>query len=89
MNRIYLFSMNGCSHCTDLKETLKSLNIPFIDYDIGKYKDIWEQVVSQTKQNNVPAIFISVNNGENGPIYIPGRDFNSKDECVEIIKRFI
>jgi len=89
MNTVYIFTMMGCGHCSDLKDTLKDLEIPFVDYDISVQKEVWEQVVNQTKQNSVPSIFISVNNGENGPVYIPGRDFNSKEECIEIIKKFI
>ena len=47
------------------------------------------QVINQTGHNVVPSVFISSDETENGPIYIPGKDFEDEDGIVEIIKKHI
>jgi hypothetical protein len=32
---------------------------------------------------------VGVEGRENGPVFVPGRDFNGKDEILEIIKKYI
>jgi hypothetical protein len=43
-------------------------------------------VVEQTGHNVLPTIFIKKENSEEGPVYIPGRDYQIEDEIVEILK---
>jgi len=81
--------MTGCVYCLDLKLSLASLNIPYIELPIHKHKNIWEQVVKQTGYRNLPTIFIKEGDNEMGPVYIPGRDFETKDQIIEIIKTYI
>ena len=38
MKKVILYTMKGCSHCDDMKESLKKSKIKFIGRDIDKYK---------------------------------------------------
>lgn len=88
-DKIVVFTLNGCSHCDELKENLDSLSIPYHDIEITQNEKIWNKVVSQTGFNVLPTVFIPTDSEGNGTIYIPGRDFQNKDEIVQIIKRHI
>jgi glutaredoxin len=83
---IIIFTLNGCFHCTNLKNRLNELNIPFIDVEIGQNQKLWDQVVEQTGHNVLPTVFIKKDNTDEGPVYVPGRDYKTEDEIVEIIK---
>jgi glutaredoxin len=83
---ITIFTLNGCAHCAELKEKLKELAIPFHDIEITKNRPIWETVITQTGYDLIPTIFISTDNEGNGLVYTPGRDFQSIDDIIEIIK---
>lgn len=83
---IIVFTLNGCFHCKNLKNRLNELEIPFIDVEIGENQKLWDQVVEQTGHNVLPTIFIKKENTEEGPVYVPGRDYQTEDEIVEILK---
>jgi len=83
---IVIFTLNGCFHCKNLKNRLNELNIPFIDVEIGQNQKLWDQVVEQTGHNVVPTVFIKKENTEEGPVFVPGRDYETEDEIVEILK---
>jgi glutaredoxin len=89
MNSIVIFTLNGCSHCQSLKQKLKEISIDFTEIEVNANEDIWKQVVNQTGEDVLPTVFIKKENDENGPVYVPGRDFQSEDEIVEIIKSYI
>lgn len=86
MPSIVIFSLDGCFHCKNLKKSLNKLNISFIDVEIGQNQKLWDKVVEQTGHNVLPTVFIKQENTEDGPIYIPGRDYQTEDEIVEILK---
>lgn len=88
-NEVIIFTLNGCSHCDELKENLTELSIPFHDIEITKNKKIWDKVVSQTGFNVLPTVFIPTDNDGNGNLYIPGRDFQDKNDIIEKIKSYI
>lgn len=85
MNKLILFTLKDCSHCIELKETLREKNIPFVDIDAEKNAEIWSNVVSLSGYNSLPTVFISINEENDGLLFVPERDYNSKDECVELI----
>ena len=87
-NNIVLFTMNGCGHCHDLKKELNELQISFNEIEISQNKKVWDQVVEQTKQNVIPTIYITKENTDEGLVFIPGKDFNNRDEGIEIIKKY-
>jgi glutaredoxin len=88
-NRIIVFTLNGCGHCVELKNMLNEQTIPFTEIEISQNQQIWDQVVSQTGHNSLPTVFVSMDEGEDGPVFIPERDFKDKNELIEKIKLYI
>jgi glutaredoxin len=88
-NRIIVFTLNGCGHCVELKNMLDKQTIPFTEIEISQNQQIWDQVVSQTGHNSLPTVFVSMDGGEDGPVFIPERDFKDKNELIEKIKLYI
>ena len=88
-NKIIIFTMDGCIHCKSLKKRLRVDSIPYVEVDIDNNQDLWNDVVNQTGHNVVPSIYIQKDENENGPIYIPGKDFEDEDEIVKIIRTYI
>jgi glutaredoxin len=88
-NKIVVFTLNGCGHCVDLKIKLREQSIPFVEVEINDNKELWNQVVSQTGHNALPTVFVSLEEGDNGPVYVPERDFTDKDILVEELKKYV
>ena len=88
-NKIIVFSLNGCGHCLVLKKQLNDDNIEFTEIEVSKNNEVWDQVVKQTGHNSLPTVFISLNGEDDGPVFVPGRDYKDKDEIVKIIKTYI
>jgi glutaredoxin len=86
MKNVYIFTLNGCLHCTYIKTKLTELSILFHDIEITQNRQLWEQIISQTGYDITPTILIQESNDNSGLVYIPGRDFQSSDEIIEIIK---
>jgi len=89
VENILIFTLEGCPHCVSLKNKLLELKINFIEVDILKNEELWNQVHQQTKHNTVPTIFFKMQGTDSGPVFAPGRDFQNEDEIVEIIKKHI
>lgn len=89
MNNIIVFTLKGCGHCVELKKELNTLEIPYNEIEISDNEKIWNQVVKQTGHNALPTVFIGLEGKENGPVFVPGRDFENKEEIVNIIKNYL
>jgi glutaredoxin len=89
MKSIYIFTLNGCSHCAELKKKLSEINIPFHDVEITRNKQMWEAVKTQTGFDILPTVFMPTDDMGNGLVYTPGRDFQDVNEIIEIIKKNI
>ena len=88
-NQIFIFSLLGCGHCRTLKEKLNELGIPFTDLEINSNREIWDQVVKQTGLNVLPTVFIKKGETDDGPVFVPSRDFESQEELIEKIKIYL
>lgn len=88
-NQIFVFSIGVCSHCKSLKEKLNELEIPFTELEINANREIWNQVVKQTGLNILPTVFIKKGDTDDGPVFVPTRDFTSQDELIEKIKIYL
>jgi glutaredoxin len=84
--KIIIFTLNGCSFCSIIKKRLENESIPFTEYEINDYPDLWEQVVSQTNSEYLPTFFIREGDNESGQVFCPKRDFNDEDSIIEILK---
>jgi glutaredoxin len=89
MKAIYVFTLNSCGHCQGLKKDLAKASIEFSDIEITKNKDIWEEIIRQTGLDILPTVFIQEGNGGGGTVYTPGRDFQTNEEIIKIIKNNI
>lgn len=89
MNEVAVFTLNGCRMCSALKQRLKNENIRFHDIEITLNRDLWKQILEQTKEDALPTVFIQTDNEGNGLVYSPGRDFQDIEEIVEIIQNNI
>jgi len=87
--KIIVFSLFGCPYCVNLKNKLKELSIDFVDIDVEKNPEIWDQVVLQTNENVLPTIFIQHSDSNEGEVYIPGINYEEEDEIIEILKKVI
>ena len=65
------------------------LDINYFEIVVDNNEEIWNQVINQTGHNALPTVFISINGTDEGPVFVPERDFNSKEECIEIIKKYV
>jgi len=88
-NKIIIFTLDNCIHCKSLKKRLKNDSISFVDVDIDMNQEIWDDVVNQTGHNVVPSVYIQKDEMDDGPIYIPGKDFEDEETIVNIIKTYI
>lgn len=88
MKNIYLFTLKNCQRCLSLKKTFDEKEIKYIEIDSIENNLLWNEIVSKTKTNVVPTIFIGQENGEmtEGYVYIPGRDFITDEELLDKIK---
>jgi glutaredoxin len=85
-NKIIVFTLNGCFHCNELKKKLIKENIDFTELEIDENKKIWNSVVEQTGYNSLPTVFIGLNGEDEGPIFVPERDYESQEDLVGKIK---
>lgn len=86
MKKILIFTLNSCSHCQELKKKLTESLIPFDDVEITLNRQLWNHIISQMGHDLLPTIFIKDDDDSSGLIYTPGRDFQSDDEIIKIIK---
>jgi len=86
-SNVVLFTLKGCYHCDSLKEKLNNSSIPFNHLDIENVEEIWDQIVEQTESDVVPVVLIY--NDNDGELFVPGKDYETEDEIVEIIKSYI
>jgi len=88
-NSVYIFTMNGCPYCLELKNALTESNIPYREFTIHENRHIWDQIVKQTGFRNLPTVYIKEGDSDVGPVYIPGKDFDTIQEIIDIIKGYM
>lgn len=86
---VIVFSLNGCSHCVSLKRKLKEESIEFTEIEISINESLWEKVVEQTGHNILPTVFVKTENIDTGPVFIPGKDFESPDDLIPKLKKLL
>ena len=53
------------------------------------FKEIWDKVVEQTGHNSLPTVFIALDGSDEGPVYVPGRDYDNRDDLIKKIKIYV
>jgi glutaredoxin len=86
---INIFTLNGCSHCKTLKEELDKQGIEYDEFEVNKSRKIYDEVVKLTNLDALPTVYLQDPQTLSGPIFVAGRDFNTKEEAIEKIKKYL
>ena len=70
-NLIIVFTLAGCHHCVELKKKLNKHNIKFNEIEVTNNPQIWDRVVEQTGFNALPTVYVALDEGDEGPVFIP------------------
>jgi glutaredoxin len=84
---VIVFTLNDCEHCKDLKTKLSNAQISFKEFEINEHKPFWDDIVKQTGADVVPTLYLMDKINKRARILIGGKDFNSGDEAIKIIKK--
>jgi glutaredoxin len=85
---VLIFTLGDCEHCKDLKKRLNVIKIPFKEMDINKHTEFWKDIVEQTGSDVVPTVCLMDNINKGARILIPGKDFHTEDDIVNLIKKY-
>jgi|694.fasta_scaffold20274_18 glutaredoxin len=86
---INIFTINGCSHCKVLKEELSKQGIEYDEFEVNKNRKIYDEVIKLTNLDALPTVYLQDPQTLSGPIFVAGRDFNTKEEAIEKIKKYL
>jgi glutaredoxin len=86
---VNIFTLDGCSHCKTLKEELNKQGIQYTEYEINKFRDLYKAIMEVTKEDALPTVYLQNPETESGPVFVAGRDFNSKEEAIAKIRKYI
>lgn len=89
MYKVNVFTLNGCSHCVELKKTLNENQIEFKEFEISQHQELFDEVIRLTGHNSLPTTYLQNPETGSGPIFVPGRDYKSKEELLEKIKKYL
>lgn len=89
MYKVNVFTLNGCSHCVELKKTLNENQIEFKEFEISQHQELFDEVIRLTGHNSLPTTYLQNPETGSGPIFVPGRDYKSKEELLEKIKKHL
>lgn len=81
MNKVKLYTMDNCPYCTELKMSLQSLGIDYVDVNVNmtENEDEFTDLIKKTKSDEVPVAIVNKN------ILAPNISFKSISELVNII----
>lgn len=89
---LILYTMEGCPYCDMIKNQLRENNIEFYERDIDEYEKEFNLFTEIVGNEYVPSFMIIENIEEENPtshLFSPEINFNTIDEGVEIIKKYI
>jgi glutaredoxin len=88
-----VYTMKGCPFCVMMKEELEKENITFLERDIDECEEEYDQFVSLTENEYVPALMLLTldeeENASNIKLLAPDRDFQDIYEGVKLVKEYI
>ena len=85
MKKVIVYSQEGCSYCSELKNLLEQNGIPFTVTDIDEKKEDWEVISESSGVEYVPQVLMVDTNDESGRILAPDVDFEDVSECLQHI----
>jgi len=86
---VFVYTMDGCPYCSELKGMLNDEGIVFVERDCDKYELQYEVLTNNTKNEFVPSIEIKDNERLTKRFLTPERDFEELEQAVHLIKKFL
>ena len=89
---IFLYTMDGCPHCAEIKKKLKESKIDFEERNIKNHEGEYKKFVEATSSEYLPAMtLIEINANEEPKVNLltPDDSFDTIDEAVMKIKEFL
>jgi len=80
--KITIYTSKTCQYCDLVKKNLTESSIEFTEIDIVEYRNVWTGVKDLTATPVTPTIEI------NNEFLLPGRDFVSPQNLIELISNF-
>ena len=80
--KITIYTNENCPYCKQIKTFLEEGKISFTEKLTEEFADEWSMVVDLVGMPIVPNVSYE------GNYFVPGRDFNSPQQLVEIINNF-
>ena len=87
--RIFLFSMEGCPYCVELKEIFDKEKVDYVPIDTETHPKLFDALVEKSGFDHVPQILINDWDGEkftNGQCI---SDFDTLEEAFEKVKKIL
>ena len=82
MEKMTVYTQNGCGYCKTVKDELTKNNIEFEELLINESTDEWGKIASLTNLPTTPTIHYK------DSYFIPGRDFGNQQQLIGILKNF-
>jgi len=84
---VVVYTMEGCTFCSQFKDMLTEKKIEFFDRDIDKFKNEYDVFVEITKNDMIPALLIieGDESSHESFLYVPEKNYNELTEAVDII----
>ena len=82
MNKVTIYTNETCLHCKTLKEELTKNNIEFENKLTSEFSNEYEGVVNLTGIPTVPTVVC------NDEYFLPGRDYQTPQQLVDVLKSF-
>jgi len=89
---VFLYTMDGCPHCSEIKKKLKESKIDFEERNIKNHEGEYKKFVEATSNEYLPAMtLIEINENEEPKVNLltPDDSFDTIDEAVMKIKEFL
>ena len=86
---VNVFTLNGCSHCKTLKEELDKEGISYQEFEANVNRKLYDQILEVTKLDALPTVYLQDPETQSGPIFVAGRDFYTKEEALQKIKKYL
>ena len=82
MEKIIIYTSNGCSYCKKVKEEFNENNIEFEERTGKDWEKEWQEVINLTGMPTVPTIEY------NNEYFVPARDFGNEKQLISMLNSF-